>query len=204
MHAERLVYKLDTFTEHARLAQQALRDLIWALYDDLKAYKLQPEACAKAQLAERFDAVFERRTGFAKLDQLLKRLHANKAELLVVLDRPEIPLHTNGSENHIRCQVTKRKISGGTRSDAGRDCRDAFLGLAKNLRQARHLQLGLSRSPTSHPRPQRHSATAPDRKASLPNSMTARTFAPITSNCRRSVRLARAACGCKNPSRDDL
>ena len=49
----------------------------------------------------------------------------------MVLDRPEIPLHTNGSENDIRCQVTKRKISGGTRSDAGRDCRDAFLGLAK-------------------------------------------------------------------------
>ena len=27
--------------------------------------------------------------------------------------------------------MTKRKVSGGTRSDAGRDCRDAFLGLAK-------------------------------------------------------------------------
>jgi hypothetical protein len=27
--------------------------------------------------------------------------------------------------------VTKRKISGGTRSDRGRNCRDAFLGLAK-------------------------------------------------------------------------
>ena len=49
----------------------------------------------------------------------------------MVLDRPEIPLHTNGSENDIRCQVTKRKVSGGTRSDLGRDCRDAFLGLAK-------------------------------------------------------------------------
>ncbi|CAN5323353.1 hypothetical protein BH10PSE15_BH10PSE15_15870 [soil metagenome] len=47
----------------------------------------------------------------------------------MVLDRPEIPLHTNGSEN--RCYVTKRKISGGTRSDAGRDTRDAFLGIAK-------------------------------------------------------------------------
>jgi len=58
-------------------------------------------------------------------------LRANKAELLVVLDRPEIPLHTNGSERDIRCQVTKRKVSGGTRSDIGRDCRDAFLGLAK-------------------------------------------------------------------------
>ena len=29
------------------------------------------------------------------------------------------------------CQVTKRKISGGTRNDRGRDCRDSFLGLAK-------------------------------------------------------------------------
>lgn len=49
----------------------------------------------------------------------------------MVLDRPEIPLHTNGSENDIRCHVTRRKVSGGTRSDLGRNCRDAFLGLAK-------------------------------------------------------------------------
>jgi hypothetical protein len=48
-----------------------------------------------------------------------------------VLERPEIPLNINGSENDIRCQVTRRKVSAGTRSDAGRDCRDAFLGLAK-------------------------------------------------------------------------
>ena len=27
--------------------------------------------------------------------------------------------------------MTKRKVSGGTRSDVGRDCRDAFLGLTK-------------------------------------------------------------------------
>jgi hypothetical protein len=33
--------------------------------------------------------------------------------LLMVLDRPEIPLHTNGSENDIRCQVTRRKVSSG-------------------------------------------------------------------------------------------
>ena len=31
--------------------------------------------------------------------------------------------------NDIRAQVTRRKVSGGTRSDTGRDCRDAFLGL---------------------------------------------------------------------------
>ena len=50
---------------------------------------------------------------------------------MAVLERPDIPLHTNGSENDIRCQVARRKISGGTRSDIGRDCRDAFLGLMK-------------------------------------------------------------------------
>ena len=68
---------------------------------------------------------------------MLARLHANKDELLVVLDRPEVPLHTNGSENDIRCQVTKRKISGGTRSEKGRDCRDAFLGLMKTCAKQR-------------------------------------------------------------------
>ncbi len=82
-------------------------------------------------MSARFDRIFGQKTGFATLDRLLTRLRANKSELLRVLERPEIPLNTNGSENDIRCQVTKRKISGGTRSDAGRDCRDAFLGLNK-------------------------------------------------------------------------
>jgi hypothetical protein len=41
------------------------------------------------------------------------------------------PPSTNGSENDIRCQVTRRKVSAGTRSDIGRNCRDAFLSLAK-------------------------------------------------------------------------
>jgi hypothetical protein len=131
VHAERLVHKLDAFNDLHRAAQQRMRRLIWWFYRDLKAYQADPSPRRRAELRARFDRIFERHTGFATLDRLLARLHANKAELLMVLDRPEIPLHTNGSENDIRCQVTKRKISGGTRSDTGRDCRDAFLGLAK-------------------------------------------------------------------------
>ena len=49
----------------------------------------------------------------------------------MVLDRSEIPFHTNGSENDIRCYVTRRKVCAGTRNDVGRDSRDAFLGLFK-------------------------------------------------------------------------
>ena len=135
IHAERLVHKLDTFTDAQRAMQQHVRGLIWWFYADLKAYRLDPTPRRRGELRTRFDRIFRRHTGFATLDRLLQRLHANKAELLMVLDHPEIPLHTNGSENDIRCQVTKRHVSGGTRTDTGRDCRDAFLGLAKTCRK---------------------------------------------------------------------
>jgi hypothetical protein len=139
VHAERLVYKLDTFTDHQRRAQQSQRALIWWFYRDLKAYQREPTPRRRSELRARFDRIFRRRTGFVVLDRLLARLQANKSELLRGLERPEIPLHTNGSENDIRAQVTRRKVSGGTRSDTGRDCRDAFLGLAKTC-----AKLGLS------------------------------------------------------------
>src|SRR3954466_5155938 len=131
VHAERLVHKLDTFTDHQRRTQQHQRALIWWFYRDLKAYRREPTPRRRSELRARFDRIFQRRTGFVVLDRLLARLHAHKPELLRVLNRPEIPLHTNGSENDLRAQVTRRKVSGGTRSDTGRDCRDAFLGLAK-------------------------------------------------------------------------
>jgi hypothetical protein len=131
VHAERLVHKLDTFTDETRAAQSHVRALIWDFYRDLKAYRRAPDPQRKQALQAQFDHIFKRKTGFATLDRLLTRLCSNRPELLKVLDRPEIPLHTNGSENDIRCHVTRRKISGGTRSDLGRDCRDAFLGLAK-------------------------------------------------------------------------
>jgi hypothetical protein len=139
VHAERLIHQLDTFTDHQRAAQKRMRMLIWWFYRDLKLYRQEPSGRRRTELRRRFDRIFAHRTGFATLDRLLGRLQANKAELLRVLDRPEIPLHTNGSENDIRAQVIRRKISAGTRSDIGRDCRDAFLGLSKTCRK-----LGLS------------------------------------------------------------
>ena len=131
VHAERLVHKLDAFTEDRRVAKEAIRDRIWKLYAGLKAYAATPTPEAKAELAARFDEIFTTKTNYVTLDRLLKRLLAKKTDLLAVLERPDIPLHTNGSENDIRTHVTRRKVSGGTRSDAGRDCRDAFLGLMK-------------------------------------------------------------------------
>ncbi len=55
--------------------------------------------------------------------------------MLKVLDKPELPLHNNASEQDIREFVTKRKISGSTRSDEGRRCRDTFASLKKTCRK---------------------------------------------------------------------
>lgn len=137
VHAERLVHKLDTFSERQRQAKERIQARIWRLYRDLKAYCRDPTPEARRALRRRFERLFTTRTGFATLDRLLARLHDNRDELLVVLDRPDVPLHTNDAENDIRCQVTRRKLSGGTRSEPGRDCRDTFLGLMKTCAKLR-------------------------------------------------------------------
>jgi len=131
VHAERLVHKLVPATPEQRQAVEVTRALIWWLYADLKAWTRDPCPRRGAALRARFDRIFRRRTGYATLDRLLARLHRRKHELLRVLQHPEIPLHTNGSENDIRACVTKRKISGGTMSTAGRTARDVLLGLMK-------------------------------------------------------------------------
>ena len=131
VHAERHLRRLVCATAEEQRLVDLQRQLVWWLYADLKLYKDDPTPARRAALRARFDRVFGRVTGFAALDATVARLRANKDELLVVLDRPEIPLHTNGSESDIRCLVTKRKISGGTRSAAGKRARDTFLGLLK-------------------------------------------------------------------------
>jgi hypothetical protein len=53
-------------------------------------------------------AVFSRstmRTCYERLNQTLQRTHKNKAELLLVLERPDIPLHNNSSESDIRLDL---------------------------------------------------------------------------------------------------
>jgi len=135
VHAERLIHTLIPLNERQRLDQERVRDEIWTLYADLKVYQRTPDPAAVADLRARFEAIFSQKTSFATLNQTLKRLKTHQRELLLVLLRPDIPLHTNGSENDIRGYVKWRKISGGTRSELGRRCRDTFASLKKTCRK---------------------------------------------------------------------
>jgi hypothetical protein len=131
IHAERHLRRIVCVTDEQHRLVSVQRQLVWWFYADLKLYKDDPTATRRTALRQRFDRIFTRVTGFAELDQAVARTHANKDELLRVLDRPDIPLHTNGSENAVRSFVTKRRISGETRSAAGKQARDTFLSLLK-------------------------------------------------------------------------
>jgi hypothetical protein len=135
VHAERTINKLVGFNEQQREALNSVRDQLWSLYGDLNAYKKNPSPTKKKDLEQRFDQLFTRKTCFASLNLALEKIYDNRSELLLVLRRPEIPLHNNLSENDIREYVKRRKISGGTRSDPGRKARDTFASLKKTCRK---------------------------------------------------------------------
>jgi hypothetical protein len=135
IHANRAIDKIIAFTDEAKKDLDTVKDQIWGLYQGLKAYKGNPKQKDKKRLDNLFDEIFTQTTSSASLNLALKRIYNNKAELLLVLERPDIPLHNNGAENAIREYVKRRKISGSTRSDLGRKCRDTFTSLKKTCRK---------------------------------------------------------------------
>jgi hypothetical protein len=139
IHAERHLQKLMPVSPKQAKAVELVRQTIWCFYRGLKLWKQSPSPDAEASFRHQFNRIFGQRTGYKDRDELLARLARRKAELLRVLERLEIPLHTNASENDLRACVIKRKVSGGTMSADGRVARDVMLGLSKTCRK-----LGLS------------------------------------------------------------
>ena len=135
IHANRAIDKIIAFTDQAKKDLDTVKNKVWQLYEGLKAYKQNPKKKDKKPLSAMFDEIFLKPTSSASLNAALKRIYNNKSELLMVLEHPHIPLHNNGAENAIREYVKKRKISGSTRSESGRKCRDTFTSLKKTCRK---------------------------------------------------------------------
>ena len=135
VHAERPLARMIPHNEQHRLAIEQVRQQIWELYQALKAYQQQPQPDQVPVLTARFEALCSQQTVYPSINQVLKDMRQHQADLLRVLDRPEVPLHNNAAESDIRDYVKKRKISGSTRSDDGRRCRDTFASLQKTCRK---------------------------------------------------------------------
>jgi hypothetical protein len=135
LHVERPLERLVPHNEKHRQAIEQIRQRIWELYTGLKAYRQAPTMAAREALGKQFDELVAQRTDYPSIDGVLKGMAADRAKLLLVLERPEVPLHNNLSEGHIRDYVKKRKISGSTRSELGRRARDTFASLKKTCRR---------------------------------------------------------------------
>jgi len=135
LHVERPLERLVPHNEKHRQAIEQIRQGIWELYAGLKAYRETPDPGACEALGKQFDELVALRTDYPSIDGVLKGMAADRAKLLLVLERPEVPLHNNLSEGHIRDYVKKRKISGSTRSELGRQARDTFASLKKTCRR---------------------------------------------------------------------
>jgi hypothetical protein len=136
VHIERGLRKLEGNNEQERDNIVEMQGLLWDYYQELKQYQQQPSSETSLMLLGKFDETFGRcyiRHGL--LNNVLNQIRNHKIELLQVLDCPEFPLHNNAAETDIREYVTRRKISGGTRSELGRKARDTFVGLKKTCRK---------------------------------------------------------------------
>ena len=70
---------LIPLNEKHREDQQAIRAQAWDFYADLKNTN-KPFGGEKVELDQRFDEIFTTKTRFETLNQVLKRLHRNKAD----------------------------------------------------------------------------------------------------------------------------
>lgn len=124
IHAERHIRRIVPVGDKERLEVAKIRKFVWQLYKLLKIYKKKSTEQLKEKILIKFEKIFTYKVICKPLSNVLSNIYKNKSELLKVLEKPFVPLHNNVSEQNIRDFVIKRKISGGSRSNAGRKARD--------------------------------------------------------------------------------
>ena len=112
------------------------QDRYWAYYHELLAYRESPSAEEAERLSLAFDELFKTKVEYQALSERIAKTQSKKAELLLVLTHPELPLHNNDSELSARQRARKRDVSFGPRTSVGArawDSMQSVLGTAKKL-----------------------------------------------------------------------
>jgi hypothetical protein len=137
IHEERHYRKLIPADPEMAVEIEKVQEDIWQLYKDLKVYKETPSEQERTRLSQAFDNLFkpEKSTPYQVLNDRLALTYAKRDRLLFVLEDPTTPLHNNLSETGGRGTKVKSKISGGTRSDEGRQAWDTFGSLNLTCRR---------------------------------------------------------------------
>ena len=135
IHAGRTLKKLHPLSPAIQDLLERKIQSFWEYYHLLAEFKERPLTEKIDVLEQRFDKIFNTKTGYNALDEKLKAIYKNKDKLLQVLSNPQIPLHNNESELGARVQVRKRDVSLHTITPDGTKAQDTFLSLKETSRK---------------------------------------------------------------------
>jgi hypothetical protein len=139
IHDGRHYEKLEPLSEIFRVKLENFRTRYWKFYHELAAWRQSPETDRDQSQAEdlekKFDRLFGTQTGYAELDERIAKTRAKKEKLLVVLQKPQVPLHNNGSELGARRAARRRDISLHSRSQRGVDAMDTLTTIVETCRK---------------------------------------------------------------------
>jgi hypothetical protein len=135
VHAGRHYTKLTPMFEPFRKELEAFQDRFWDYYRELRAYRSNPTADEAVRLEQVFDDLFSTEVEYADLATRISKTAAKKAELLLVLSHPELPLHNNDSELTVRQRKRKQDVSFGPRTRAGSKAWDTMQSLVSTTKK---------------------------------------------------------------------
>jgi hypothetical protein len=129
VHEGRLYAKLTPLVPQFQEELATFRGRFWDYYRQLRSFREHPSAEEAARLSSAFDELFSTEALYEGLAERMSKTLAKKAELLLVLKHPELPLHNNDSELAARQRVRKRDVSFGPRTASGAKAWDTFQSL---------------------------------------------------------------------------
>ena len=135
VHDGRHYKKLSPIVSAHQTALTDVRGEYWSYYTELLKYKKAPTVEQKTRLDKEFDKVFSTATGYDDLDDRITKTLAKKAELLLVLEHPKLPLHNNAAELGARVQARVRDVSFQTRSTGGTKIKDTFMTINQTAKK---------------------------------------------------------------------
>lgn len=127
VHMERPLRKIIPTCKQVEKELAQAREAIWTLYRKLKVSAL--ERTGKEEIFELYDQLVAIKSISPSINNVIEGFRCYRDEMLKALDHPGLPLHNNDSERDIRGAVKRRKISGSTKSEAGRKFRDGLMSL---------------------------------------------------------------------------
>lgn len=137
VHMERPLRKITASSELVQKELEQVREAIWELYRKLKKSALTQTG--KEEVERQYDALVSMKSISPAIMLVIENFREYRDEMLKALDYPGLPLHNNDSERDIRSFVKRRKISGSTKSEKGKEFRDGLASLKQTC-----FRLGIS------------------------------------------------------------